>query len=164
MISDFREDFGDPDLPFVAGQLSQEDKNDDFNSNLAAIKDVSNVSYATSENLETSDETHFITDGLREYGDRYALEMLNLLGINATEDDLPVHPEEDNQAFIPDLTKTYYIQSLNGNLLAGFSDETSKGAASVSGTTTGASVEWKFIAEEDGNGYHIDLVLSLIHI
>ncbi|MEP4910737.1 MAG: sialate O-acetylesterase [Algibacter sp.] len=172
LIADFREAFDNENLPFVVGELSHEKLDDDglplanvpFNSNLADLVSsgaINHFAVASAAELNTYDETHFDTQSLRDFGDSYALEMLKLQGRDEVlPEHLPVHPEIIlAEVFLPDLTKVYHIKSLQGNLLAGdagtsiIEDE----ASSVAGSTTGASVEWKFVAHEDNSGYHIDL-------
>ncbi len=159
IIEDFRDAFDDPDLPFVAGQLSQlRDDNEDFNSNLLTLPSESrNTGVVTSENLTTDgDDSHFSTDALRELGDRYALEMLSVQGNPASRNDLPDHDfQEIADTFTPDVNATYYIKSLKGNLLAADANDNDVWAAEDN--VTGSSVEWKFVPHEDTAHYHIDL-------
>ena len=160
LIEDFRDAFDEPDLPFVAGQISQvRTDNIPFNTNLLDLPfEVRNSAVATSEDLTTDgDETHFSTEALREFGDRYALEMLALQGVSASPGDLPDHETEAIAAtFTPNTTRIYYIKSLRGNLLAADADDNDVWAAS--GNTTGRTVEWKFVQHQDNAHYHIDLV------
>ncbi len=84
MIEDLRADFGDPDLPFVAGQLEQDDVTEtvkerpinDYIILLPTLLDRTAV--ATTEGLTTLDGTHFDTESQRELGRRYAEALLSL--------------------------------------------------------------------------------------
>lgn len=84
LVADFRADLGDPDLPFVAGQLEQDDvtpevKERPVNDYIILLPTVSsNTAVATTEGLLTMDGTHFDSAGQRELGRRYAEALLSL--------------------------------------------------------------------------------------
>ena len=84
MIADLRADLGDPDLPFVAGQLEQDDttpvvKERPINDEIILLPTLSpNTAVATTEGLTTIDGTHFDSASQRELGRRYADALLGL--------------------------------------------------------------------------------------
>ena len=84
LIGDLRADLGDPDLPFVAGQLEQDDttptvKERPINNEIILLPTLlSNTAVATTEGLMTIDGTHFGSAGQRELGRRYADALLSL--------------------------------------------------------------------------------------
>lgn len=81
LIEAFRADFELPNLPFVAGQLS-EDKPSRTNFNKMILQlpfAISNVGVATTEKTSTIDSTHFDASSQAKLGKRYAKEMQNLL-------------------------------------------------------------------------------------
>ncbi len=79
LVADFRADFRDPDLPFVAGQLEQTTNERAVNEYILLLPTVSsNTAVATSENLTTIDGTHFDSASQRELGRRYADALLRL--------------------------------------------------------------------------------------
>ncbi|WP_372774262.1 sialate O-acetylesterase [Mangrovibacterium sp.] len=80
LIQSLRTDLGIPDLPFVAGQLS-EDKTarHAFNEMILTLPAlIPNTGVATSEGTSTIDNTHFNAASQRLLGERYAAEMLKL--------------------------------------------------------------------------------------
>ncbi len=157
LIEDFRAEFNDPSLPFIAGQLNDKPENESFNTGILTLPDeVLYTEVVTSEDLVAPDETHFNTDGLRILGDRYALKMLAVKNIEATLENLPIHNFQSlPENFQPDTTKVYHIKSLQGNLLAANAE--TRTTSSVSGSTVGPSVEWKFVNHDDSANFHIDL-------
>lgn len=81
LIQALRTDLGIPDLPFVAGQLS-EDKvaRKAFNKMILTLPElVPNTGLATTEGTSTIDSTHFNSASQRLLGERYAAEMLKLI-------------------------------------------------------------------------------------
>ena len=62
-------------------------------------------------------------------------------------------PETTNEAFIPDPNKTYYIDSPHHNLRLAATGE-SEDPYTTTTTTTGADVEWAFVAKGNGS-WHI---------
>ncbi len=85
LIASLRKDLNDPDLPFVAGQLSP-DKPKRINFNKMILKlpnTVENTGVITTENTETIDNTHFNSAGQRLLGQRYAKEMLRLIELKS---------------------------------------------------------------------------------
>ena len=81
LINSLREDLGVPNLPFIAGQLSEDKPHRRaFNKLILRLPDV--VPYTgvvKSNGLKTFDETHFDTKSQYELGKRYAREMKKLL-------------------------------------------------------------------------------------
>ena len=76
-----RTDLGDPDLPFVAGQLEQDPAAPARPLNDVLIQlptMVSNSAVATTEGLTTLDGTHFDSASQRQLGLRYADALLTL--------------------------------------------------------------------------------------
>jgi hypothetical protein len=81
LIQSLRIDLGIPDLPFVAGQLS-EDKPERhaFNEMILTLPSlVSHTGIITTEGTTTMEKTHFNSASQRLLGERYAVEMLKLL-------------------------------------------------------------------------------------
>lgn len=75
VVDGLREEFENPDLPFVAGQICQEYKNASyFNPEIVKIGQVIENSYcATTEGLSSiGDNTHFNRESLIILGERYA--------------------------------------------------------------------------------------------
>ena len=75
VVDGLREEFNDPDLPFVAGQLCPEFKNAPyFNPEIVKIGQVIPDAYcATSEDCKSvGDGTHFDRESLIKMGERYA--------------------------------------------------------------------------------------------
>lgn len=76
MISALRNDLGDPDLPFVAGQV---EGNRPVNLQIAQLSEtVPGTAWVSSAELKTFDKSHFDSASMRELGRRYAAEMLRL--------------------------------------------------------------------------------------
>lgn len=80
LITSLRKDLGQPDLPFVAGQLSTDKKQrNNFNQMILELpKNVEFTAVVTSENTATIDKTHFDSKSQRLLGKRYAVEMMKL--------------------------------------------------------------------------------------
>jgi len=80
-INDIRSDLGISDLPFIAGQLSQErTDNNTFNENIKSLPTlVNDTNYVSSHCLGTTDTTHFDSNGQRILGSRYAAKMLEMV-------------------------------------------------------------------------------------
>tara|TARA_B110000037_G_C17098944_1_gene497181 strand:+ start:1498 stop:2373 length:876 start_codon:yes stop_codon:yes gene_type:complete len=83
LISDLRADLGDPELPFVAGLVEQDDRDGKvarvINDVILQLPDaVPNTAVASSEGLLTSDGTHFDSAGQRLLGARFADALLSL--------------------------------------------------------------------------------------
>lgn len=81
LIEALRAEFGNADLPFVAGQLSEDQaKRIDFNKMILELPaKVRRTGVVTSENTSTIDSTHFNSASQRLLGERYAAEMLKIL-------------------------------------------------------------------------------------
>jgi hypothetical protein len=81
LINSLRGDFNLPDLPFIAGQLS-EDKPERkiFNQMILTLPEkVKRTAVVTAEGTITIDGTHFDSKSTRIMGERYAAEMTKLL-------------------------------------------------------------------------------------
>ncbi|MDF7798615.1 sialate O-acetylesterase [Pontiellaceae bacterium B1224] len=84
MITDLRTELGDPDLPFVAGQLEQDDvtpevKERPINDYIILLPTLlPNTAVATTEGLTTQDGTHFDSASQRELGRRYADALMSI--------------------------------------------------------------------------------------
>ncbi len=81
-IADLRDTLNMPNLPFVAGQISQDHvENQNFNNMITGLPpQVSNTDYVESAGLETvSDNTHFNSRGQRMLGVRYAAKILEMI-------------------------------------------------------------------------------------
>lgn len=79
IINDFRVDLNLPDLPLIAGQISQErPENEDFNTNVIPTlpTTVLNTDYVKSDYLHAFDLTHFDSEAQRVLGGRYAAKIL----------------------------------------------------------------------------------------
>ncbi len=81
LIARFRAAFGNPELPFVAGEIGSFGKNTRINKILDAIPDqVANTATVSAEGLtDKGDQTHFDAASARELGKRYAIAMKKLL-------------------------------------------------------------------------------------
>lgn len=86
LITDLRTDLGMPDLPVIVGQISmQRTDNENFNTNIKKITDPGDAAYipytdyATTDGLQTSDRTHFNSNGQRVLGYRYAAKVLKMI-------------------------------------------------------------------------------------
>src|SRR5690606_25087542 len=78
LIHSIRSDLGIPDLPFIAGQLSEaKPARADFNQMIIHLPErVKATGVATTEGLKAFDETHFDSASQRLLGERYAQQML----------------------------------------------------------------------------------------
>lgn len=81
LINALRTDLNAPNLPFVAGQLSSDKpKRNNFNKMILELPNkISNTGVATTEKLNTIDETHFNNASQMLLGKRYAMEILKLI-------------------------------------------------------------------------------------
>ncbi|MDP4187616.1 MAG: sialate O-acetylesterase [Bacteroidota bacterium] len=81
LIQSLRTDLGNPDLPFVAGQLSEDNtERHAFNEMIIQLPSrVSHTGVITTEGTKTMEGTHFNSASQRLIGERYAKEMLKLL-------------------------------------------------------------------------------------
>jgi hypothetical protein len=80
LISALRKEFNAPDLPFVAGQLSEDKKpRIEFNKMIVNLPDLlKNTLVVSAKGLTTIDSTHFDTRSIRILGERYAEAMNEL--------------------------------------------------------------------------------------
>lgn len=81
LIEALRTDLNQPDLPFVAGQLSEDKpKRKHFNDMIINLPNtIKNTAVVSSESTSTIDSTHFDSPSQRLLGKRYAEAMLKLL-------------------------------------------------------------------------------------
>lgn len=81
LISALRKEFGDPTLPFVAGQLSPDKPHrHNFNQMILDLpKHLDRVAVISTEQTTTTDSTHFDSASQRLLGQRYAAAMRSLL-------------------------------------------------------------------------------------
>ena len=82
LIKSFRQDFRNKNLPFIVGQLSEENpKRLQFNKMILKLSnEVKNTGVITTENTSTIDGTHFNSESQRILGRLYAKEMKTLVG------------------------------------------------------------------------------------
>lgn len=76
LVDSLREALGDPELPFVAGQVEGERF---VNSEIARLADYRRCAVAFSDGLATFDGTHFDTPSALELGERFAEALAPLL-------------------------------------------------------------------------------------
>lgn len=81
LIAALRNDFGQPDLPFVAGQLSKDKpQRKKFNRMILKLpKKMKNCGVVRTKKTSTIDNTHFNAASQKIMGERYAEEMLRLI-------------------------------------------------------------------------------------
>lgn len=80
LINAIREAFDDPTLPFIAGQLYENEKRHAFNEMLLQLPDfIRNTGVVRSEGSNVFDGTHFDSESAIILGNRYAQEMLKIL-------------------------------------------------------------------------------------
>jgi len=78
LIKNLRKDLKSPDLPFIAGEIFKDEPVNELINQLPNV--VENTAVVKSRGLQTQDGTHFDTESQLELGQRYAKEMLSLLG------------------------------------------------------------------------------------
>lgn len=76
LITDLRNDLGEPTLPFVAGQINNVELINKQIKKLPAA--VPYTGFASSEGLHAMDRWHFDTESMKLLGKRYAEEMLKI--------------------------------------------------------------------------------------
>lgn len=77
LVTNLRRDLGEPDLPFVAGQIFGEQP---INAEIAKLPEaLPHTGVATSQGLTVMDRWHFDTPSMKELGRRYAEAMLEVL-------------------------------------------------------------------------------------
>jgi hypothetical protein len=77
LINALREEFNDPNLPFIAGQVYENERRHDFNQMILKLPDfISNTGVVSSEGTTVFDGTHFDSESANLLGQRYAEEML----------------------------------------------------------------------------------------
>lgn len=78
LVKNLRKDLDTPDLPFVAGEISVDERK--MNEEIGKLPEaVSATGVASSEGLNTYDRWHFDAESAKKLGERYAEEMLKLL-------------------------------------------------------------------------------------
>jgi hypothetical protein len=92
MIGQLRTDLRAPNLPVVVGELGhfrQKVPSDAINAQLRVFTKLTpRTACATAENLtDSGDQTHFDADSLKEFGRRYAAQMIALESAGAERDD-----------------------------------------------------------------------------
>jgi hypothetical protein len=76
LIHAIREEFDNPTLPFIAGQLFENEKRHAFNEMILRLPEfIRNTGVATSEGTSVRDGTHFDSESAILLGERYAVEM-----------------------------------------------------------------------------------------
>lgn len=76
LISSIREEFDDPTIPFIAGQLYENENRHAFNEMLLQLPDfIKHTGLVLSANTNTTDGTHFDSESAIIMGNRYATEM-----------------------------------------------------------------------------------------
>jgi len=80
LVASFRKDFGDENLPFIAGELSEDKpRRIPFNCMINGMPDLlTHFAVVSADGLCTFDSTHFDSRSQRLLGERYAMEMLRL--------------------------------------------------------------------------------------
>jgi hypothetical protein len=77
LIADLRRDLGQPELPFIAGQIA---KDSPVNRQIAQLPErVERTGYASAEGLKVFDGVHFDRDSQRRLGERYAEAYLRVV-------------------------------------------------------------------------------------
>lgn len=81
LIEALRKDFGNPDLPFIAGQLSKDKpQRKKFNRMLIKLpRKMENCSVVSSRKTSTIDNTHFNAASQKKMGERYAHKMKKII-------------------------------------------------------------------------------------
>lgn len=84
LITALRKDLNIPNLPFIAGQLSDDKpKRKKFNDMILSLtKNVKYTKVVSSENTSTIDKTHFDNNSQKILGVRYAQKILELINQN----------------------------------------------------------------------------------
>lgn len=79
LVNGLREEFEDPNLPFIAGEVFEKDRTRPFNEMLQQLpKFIKNTALVSSSGTTTSDNTHFDAESTILLGERYAEAMLEL--------------------------------------------------------------------------------------
>lgn len=80
LINAIREEFDNPTLPFVAGQLFENENRHAFNQMILQLPDfIKHSGVVISDGTSASDGTHFDSESAIILGDRYAAEMKRIL-------------------------------------------------------------------------------------
>jgi hypothetical protein len=83
VINSLREEFDDPSLPFIAGQVYATERTQAFNKMLAQLPDfIKNTALVSSEGTSVFDNVHFDPQSILTIGKRYAHAMLEVQGKN----------------------------------------------------------------------------------
>lgn len=79
VINALREEFDDPNLPFIAGQVYETDKTRAFNAMLSQLPEfIRNSALVSSIDTKVFDGVHFDSESIITLGERYAEAMLDL--------------------------------------------------------------------------------------
>jgi hypothetical protein len=80
LINAIREEFDNPKLPFIAGQVFENERRHAFNEMIMKLPDFINYTgVVSSEGTKVFDGTHFDSESAIILGNRYAKEMINIL-------------------------------------------------------------------------------------
>lgn len=80
LINAIREEFDDPKLPFVAGQVFENERRHAFNEMILQLPDfINNTGVVSSKGTKVFDGTHFDSESAILLGRRYADEMLKFV-------------------------------------------------------------------------------------
>ncbi|WP_226010043.1 sialate O-acetylesterase [Halomicrobium salinisoli] len=132
IVSDLKSDLDIGDVPFLAGELMYEEYNgccQVHNQEIAQLPDlIPNAHVVSAEGLDNQDQYHFSTEAYREFGRRYAEEMLQHVDVSGDDESTPepVEPPENDgpswpgNATDPDDDGLY--EDLNGNGEVDFQD------------------------------------------
>ncbi|HEY6914683.1 MAG TPA: sialate O-acetylesterase [Paludibacter sp.] len=98
-------------IPLLAGEVVNADQGGscrEMNAIIAKLPETISKAYVISSSKCTDgpDNLHFNSEGYRRFGTRYAIRMLNLMGIEAVEPPLPAYPETDNIFLEPECATT----------------------------------------------------------
>ncbi|MCM4167132.1 Carbohydrate acetyl esterase/feruloyl esterase [Arenibacter antarcticus] len=79
LINAIREEFDDPTIPFIAGQLYENEDRHAFNEMILQLPDfIKGTGVVSSKGTNTKDGTHFDSESIVIMGHRYAAEMKKL--------------------------------------------------------------------------------------
>lgn len=86
LINAIRKEFGDPTIPFIAGQLYENEKRHAFNEMILQLPDIIRYTgVAISVGTKTSDSTHFDSESAIIMGERYAAQMKKIQSEKSTK-------------------------------------------------------------------------------
>jgi len=125
IVENLKSDLGIGDVPFLAGELMYEEYNGCcavHNELIHQLPDlIPNAHVISAEGLDNQDQYHFSTEAYREFGRRYAEEMLQHVDVSGgTQVDPVREPDRPEGATDPDQDDLY--EDLNGNGEIDFGD------------------------------------------